>query len=125
MYRRLAAHYIYYNGLYRMHYIEVDGEDRATGLYPLIEEIAGTAFYNGLLLAVPRTFTSSSLLEQQEKWSKQFPSLDVLEIMKRGDAALAVLSESPIHLYHLPNPHCFASEFGADNCGGNGYIQRL
>lgn len=123
MYRRLAAHYIYYNGLYRMHYIEVDAG--VVGIHPLVEEIAGTAFYNGLLLAVPYTFDSSCMFRQQEKWREQFPNLDLLEIMKQGDAALAVPPRSPIHLYHIPNPYCLSSELGADNCCGNRYIQRL
>lgn len=125
MYRRLAAHYVYYNGLYRMHYVEVDGEGRVTGIHLLVEEIAGTAFYNGLLLVVPDTFTLSSMLGQQEKWREQFPSLEILEILRRGDTAFTVPPHSAVHLFHIPDPHRFPSELGTDNSCGNRYIQRL
>lgn len=49
---RLAAHYIRYQKEYRLHYLELDDTGRLQGVYPLTEEIAGTAFYNGALIPV-------------------------------------------------------------------------
>ena len=42
--RRIAAHYVWCKQVYRMHYIELDDNGVFHGVYPLNEEIAGTAF---------------------------------------------------------------------------------
>ena len=47
--RRVASHYIWFRQLYRMHYVELDSQNRLVGIFPLSEEIAGTEFYDGLL----------------------------------------------------------------------------
>ena len=50
--RRVASHYVYWNGLFRMHYVELDDEGCLAGVYPLEGEIAGTEFYDGVLFPV-------------------------------------------------------------------------
>ena len=50
--RRIAAHYVWCKQVYRMHYIELDDNGVFHGVYPLNEEIAGTAFYDGVLVPV-------------------------------------------------------------------------
>ena len=50
--QRLASHYIYCKQLYRMHYLEISDAGEFEGIYPLSHEIAGTAFYDGLILPV-------------------------------------------------------------------------
>ena len=50
--RRIAAHYVWCKQVYRMHYIELDDNGAFHGVYPLNEEIAGTAFYDGVLVPV-------------------------------------------------------------------------
>lgn len=50
--RRVASHYVYWNGLFRMHYVELDDAGCLTGIYPLEGEIAGTEFYDGILFPV-------------------------------------------------------------------------
>ena len=42
--RRIAAHYVWCKQVYRMHYIELDDNGAFHGVYPLNEEIAGTAW---------------------------------------------------------------------------------
>lgn len=49
--RRIASHYIYWRKWYRMHYLELDAKGRLTGVYPLVQEIANTEFYDGTLIA--------------------------------------------------------------------------
>lgn len=62
--RRLASHFIYCGGIHRMAYLELDEEERFRGIYPLTQEMAGTAFYDGILipLACDESFLS---LEKQ------------------------------------------------------------
>jgi hypothetical protein len=55
--RRIASHYIYWRKWYRMHYLELDAKGRLTGVYPLVQEIANTEFYDGTLLPVPSDIT--------------------------------------------------------------------
>ena len=51
--RRIASHYIYWRQFYRMHYVELDDSGILTGVFPLEGEIAGTEFYDGILILVP------------------------------------------------------------------------
>ena len=51
--RRIASHYIYWRQFYRMHYVELDESGILTGVFPLEGEIAGTEFYDGILILVP------------------------------------------------------------------------
>ncbi|MCD7848817.1 MAG: hypothetical protein LUH63_03185 [Parabacteroides sp.] len=51
--RRVASHYIYWKQFYRMHYAELDDRGVLVGVFPLEEEIAGTEFYDGILIPVP------------------------------------------------------------------------
>ena len=48
--RRIASHYIYWRQFYRMHYVELDDSGILTGVFPLEGEIAGTEFYDGILI---------------------------------------------------------------------------
>jgi hypothetical protein len=50
--RRIAAHYIYWRQLYKMSYLELTDEGLFKGVFPLDGEIAGTEFYDGLLIPV-------------------------------------------------------------------------
>ncbi|MDR1160831.1 MAG: hypothetical protein LBK45_00680 [Tannerellaceae bacterium] len=50
--RRIAAHSIYWRRFYQMSYIELTDEGLFRGVFPLEGEIAGTEFYDGLLIPV-------------------------------------------------------------------------
>lgn len=44
-----------------MHYLELDESNRVGGIFPLREEIAGTAFYNGIIFVVPTSLGRADL----------------------------------------------------------------
>jgi len=52
--RRIAAHYVYWRQLHKMSYIELNDDNTFNGVFPLQDEIAGTAFYDGLLVPVDK-----------------------------------------------------------------------
>lgn len=51
--RRIASHYIYWRQFYRLHYVELNDNGVLAGIFPLEGEIAGTEFYDGILILVP------------------------------------------------------------------------
>ncbi len=59
--RRLAAHYIFAGRSFRLSYVAFDSVFCCQEIAPLTEEIAGTAFMNGVLLLIPQ--------ELMEQWS--------------------------------------------------------
>ena len=58
--RRIASHYIYWRQFYRLHYVELNDNGVLAGIFPLEGEIAGTEFYDGILIA----FFSSAVLRR-------------------------------------------------------------
>lgn len=61
--RRVASHYVYYSQLHRMSYVELTDGNLFAGVYPLEEEIAGTEFYDGIL--VPVAYNNTKLLPEK------------------------------------------------------------
>lgn len=109
--RRVAAHYIWYKDeVCRLHYIELDDAGCFCGVYPLREEIAGTAFYDGVLFL-------ASVLD---------PVPTFREALLRGkDLSNRVKQGMPVVIYHLTGIPLTSAKFGTDYSGGDGYIERL
>lgn len=107
--RRIAAHYIWYQRVYRMHYIEVDDKGLFRGVYPLDEEIAGTAFYDGVLIPVqPDTMPDFRLLA--DTW-----------ISLTGMVAVG----SPVRIFRLGGIPLASAKLGTDHGSSDGYVERL
>lgn len=126
--RRIAAHYIYSGRAYRMHYLELDEESRLRGIYPLTEEIAGTAFYDGILVPLPA--------DERQPFGEAFlfslkgsPSLTCKEAVFEALAGHGITEGAcpgvPVRVFLINGISLAASELGADNGGGNGHVQRL
>lgn len=92
-----------------MHYIEVDDEGLFRGVYPLEAEIAGTAFYDGVLIPVlsGTAVDRESLVENWEIWTEE------------------VHIGSPVQIYRLAAIPLASAKLGTDHGGGDGYIERL
>lgn len=86
--RRIASHYIYWRKWYRMHYLELDAKGRLTGVYPLVQEIANTEFYDGTLLPVPSDIT--------------FPPVGVSSLAEWLAVTDSVTIDSLVQVCHLP-----------------------
>lgn len=133
MKRRLASHFIYCRGVHLMAYLELDEEDRFRGIYPLTEEIAGTAFYDGMLVLLPAdgSLLSSArqlagLVENPASACKEqlFGFLAEAGLTDRVEAGM------PVAIYRLAGIPLTSgrqppAEFGADNRRCNRYVQRL
>ena len=109
MHRRIAAHYIWYRSIYKMHFIELDEQDAILSIRPLEEEIAGTEFYNGVIIPVLRdTVIEESLLLKD--WQK------LTQEIKPG---------MPVWLYHLEGISQTTAELGTDDGSSSAHIKRL
>lgn len=85
---KAASHFIWCSGqTYRLHYLEWDTAGRFVGLYPLEEEIAGVAFYNGTLVPILSTDLPENTMSEKD-WQDLASKVDI---------------GSPIQLYHLDN----------------------
>lgn len=126
--RRIAAHYIYCGRVYRMHYLELDEESRLRGIYPLTEEIAGTAFYDGILVPVAEN-------ERRLSGEAFLFSLEGSPFLSRKESVFGALAQNGVtdgiepgllvSVFLIHGISLAASELGADNGGGNGHVQRL
>jgi len=92
-----------------MHYIELDDKGIFRGVYPLQEEIAGTEFYDGVIIPV--------------SWEKEPDFSSLLNTWK--DITGQTEPGSPVRIYRLHGISRTAAELGTDDGSGNGYIQRL
>lgn len=108
--RRIAAHYVWCKQVYQMHYIELDDNGVLRGIYPLDEEIAGTAFYDGVLVPVPASEPAMGFRQVLETW----PALT--EKITPGCS---------IQVYRLGGLPLASAKLGADYGCGDGHIERL
>lgn len=126
--RRVATHYIWFRQLYGMHYVELDADNRLVGIYPLQQEIAGTEFYDGLLIPVPLSAAQGfeeSLLRfyhHGKAWTEQKELFDGLAA---SVTAHQMQTGCPVVLYLLNHRQLASSEFSTDNSRCNCHIQRL
>ena len=110
--RRLAAHWVWYKEVRSMHYIELDDEGRFVGVFPLREEIAGTAFYDGVLVPVPsrdveRVVDFALLLREWRTLTGRVAPGERVAVYRLGGIPLA------------------SAKLGADHGGSDGYVERL
>lgn len=143
--RRVASHYIYWKQFYRMHYAELDDRGVLAGVFPLEEEVAGTEFYDGILIPVPvpaldegsqrncpykepGETACSSAIPRQARERVAFsllPGETLAEALKRLGFPDVAEVGSPVCLLLLSGISLPAAKLGADDGRRNGYIQRL
>ena len=87
-----------------MHYIELDDNGAFHGVYPLNEEIAGTAFYDGVLVPVLSS----------EPAIGSWPALT--EKITLGCS---------VHIYRLSGIPLASAKLGTDHSCSDGHIERL
>ena len=137
--KRFAANYIACQSVDRLHYVEVTSGSVLNGVFPLEKELAGTSFLNGVIWVVPAALG----WEVADVWSRltaihhQMPDASVPEMLKVLIDTLAVptVGELPatylpvqgksVSLFLIRGIRLSAAEFGANNSGGNRYVERL
>lgn len=143
--RRIASHYIYWKQFYRMHYVELDDRGALTNVFPLEGEIAGTEFYDGILIPIPvpaleagsqrnclnrksDDIACSPAIPRQAREQVAFdllPGETLADALKRKGFTDACEAGLPVCLLLLNGVSFAAAKFGTDNSRCNGYIQRL
>lgn len=108
--RRFAAHYVWFKDVCPLCYIELDDERFFNGVYPLDEEIAGTAFYDGVLIPVLSSDPVANIGELVANWRT------LTQKIGRGDK---------VFIYHLSGIPLTSAKLGADYGRGNGHIERF
>lgn len=125
--RRIASHYVYWKQLLRLHYVELDEKENLVGVFPLNGEIAGTEFYDGIL--VPALAEGEKMDRQgiEFSWAGNKNSLGIefltaalqkLNLPKPAEKGLP----TQVLLVTLP---LTSAKLSADNSRCNGYIKRL
>lgn len=126
--RRVASHYTYYRQLYRMHYVELDNQGSFTGIFPLDGEIAGTEFYDGILVPVTCGEEMKSLekISVSIQWETGKSRTVILsDVLKQNGFSLDIESGDSVQLLLLTGISLPPAEFCTDNSRSNGYIKRL
>ena len=134
--KRFAANYIACQSVDRLHYVEVTFGSVLNGVFPLVKELAGTSFLNGVIWVVPAALG----WEVADVWSRltvihqQMPDASVPEMLKvligspvetsSTYPAVPAVGE-PVSLFLIRGIRLSAAEFGANNSGGNRYVERL
>lgn len=121
--RRIASHYIYWKQFYRMYYVELDDRGILTGVFPLEGEIAGTEFYDGILIPIPVPALDSG--SQKRIAFDMLPGETLADALERQGFTDASEMGSPVCLLLLNGIPLATAKFGADDSRSNGYIQRL
>lgn len=107
--RRIATHFIWYQHVYHMHYVELDDEGKFVGIYPLTEEISGTEFYDGVLIPC----LQSKKITKQELFDSW--------IEKTKEVIPGIL----VDIYHLTGLSLSAAKLGTNDSSSDCHIQRL
>ena len=106
--KRFAAHYVFYRRALPLHYVEIRSGCFA-GAYPLMEEIAGTAFFDGILLPVPPSIDKEILdavLHRLHAEARElsWENLSTLLYIEKAEP----LEAQPVRLFLLA-PHRYSS----------------
>ena len=143
--RRIASHYIYWRQFYRLHYVELNDNGVLAGIFPLEGEIAGTEFYDGILILVPipaldagaqenkrchqdsysdTSFVIPSQVREQGAFG-MLPGEQLAGALERQGFAGIAEAGSPVCVLLLGGIPLATAKFGADDSRSDGYIQRL
>ena len=125
--RRIASHYVYWKQLLRMHYVELDEKENLVGVFPLNGEIAGTEFYDGIL--VPALAEGEKMDRQgiEFSWAGNKNSLGIeflTAALQKLDLPKPAEKGLPTQLLLVTLP-LTSAKLSADNSRCNGYIKRL
>lgn len=121
---RWAAHFVIVGEtIYRMHCLEIASGGDLQEIFPLTEEIAGTSFLDGVLLAV----TASSVLTEKEisqlLWRKKISEYPMLLSYLQQQSFVAPTLGEKIRLFHIQLHPLTASELSTNNSRSNCHIE--
>ena len=126
MVKRFAAHYIYLstNRIYKLHYIELNENNELSNIHPLITEIAGTSFYNGILILLKENYTPIQLLNLIKEKKDIYPEKSAFDLLD-SIPFQEIKTQDRVHIFSLPGIDLLAAELSTNNSSCSSYIQRL
>ncbi len=124
--KRFAAHYIFAppDKVYKLHFIELDGNDALTGIYPLTGEAAGIYFSNGILILSHAEINTGHMINSLTEENKKSSDLSVFQLLELQSLP-SLQRGRKIYLYHLDGIDLLSAKFGTSNSGSHGNIKRL
>jgi hypothetical protein len=126
--RRVASHYLFWHRLYRMYYVQLDENGTFVGVYPLDAEIAGTEFYDGMIIPVlpgADFFTGHSFSFPLQSNSTS-TAMEILTHKLEGEqVSEGVNPDVPVQLILLSDITLTTAEFGTNHSCCNGNVKRL
>ena len=120
--KRYAAHYILVQPccVLKQHYIELDDNNFMLKIAPLTEEIAGTAFYDGILFPPNNEIDKKTL----HKIFKQKNNFSVTEALFQS-GLIASGNQQAVFIYQLTGINLSSPELSTNDCCCRCHIQRL
>ncbi len=127
--KKYAAHYIYLKegaDPEKLSYFILDENDVFVSSGPLLQETEAISFYNGILFLVNKKndLPPSTILSRLQSLQQKYPGLPVFRILDLS-GYMAKDLQLPVSVYHLDKLDLFSPEFGTNNGGSCGYIERL
>lgn len=121
--RTIAAHAIFCKQAYRLSYLELDHTNRFHRIQPLQEEMAGTAFYDGLLVVVPdNSVLTPSLVDE---WMLQYGTDNIFTLLERTRITAEIVPDDVVSVYFLRGVNLSAPELRTHNGRCHCHIERL
>lgn len=111
-----------------MHYVELDDKGMLVGVFPLESEIAGTEFYDGILIpvAVDAKIAHCHAIQIPLPCNPNSTTIDAIsDALAKEDVSEGVEPEACVQLLLLNGIPLTAAKFSTDNSCCNGHIQRL
>ena len=124
--KRISAHYIYFplGKTYKLHYVELDNNNRFKGVFPLEKEISETSFFTGILILLKENIAPSVLMEDLTELNKCFLDKTIFELLDYLSFS-KIKEKDEVFIYLLDGIDLLTTKFGTNNCSRNSYIQRL
>jgi hypothetical protein len=124
--KRIASHYIFFppDEAFKLHYIELDDNDRFQGIFPLNKEIAQTSFYNGILLPFKQEISIECLMQILKTEEQANPEKTIFQLLGNRNFP-EIRKNDRVFLYLLNGIDLLTAKFRTGNGCGDSYIQRL
>lgn len=126
--RRVASHYLFWRQLYRMHYVELDDTGAFAGVYPLDAEIAGTEFYDGIIVPVLPCveFFHNNTFSIPLQCNSGSTAMEIIaHKLEEEQVSVDVNTGVLVQLFLLKGISLTTTELGTNHGCCNGYIKRL
>lgn len=121
---RWAAHFLVLGTkAYRMYCLELDAEGKVRHYFPLTEEIAGTTFVEGILVAVPASPTFAQEEIRRLLPSGHLPDYPSLAAHFAGNLFPVPDIGEKVRLFQIRLHPLSASELRTDHRGSDSHIQ--